>query len=320
MLINHTYFLLNFKMSALIFIKNMIVYSFPLITLIGLITNTISFVIFSGKKFQNSIFSTYFRFLLLFHTLNLISPSNKLLEWNFDFYFSQLSNFSCKIRYWFFYVNFAIAAWFQVIISIDRYLAISLPTKFILRKKFQFQIITSFIIIGFNCCMYIPSLMYYLKINNESSPIINQTTKSNYKCTSPGIWADFMDLFQSTVLPFCLMILFTLLTIRTVFKSRRSSTNSSLSSVNKSKDIKFAFTSILTNIIFILFNLPVFLVDLINDYTKVTDGLFDVYLVFNAISYFVYYSNNFLTFFINYYVNSMFKKELLIVLNVVSKN
>ena len=91
-------------MSALILIRTIIAYSYPLITVIGLITNSITFVIFSRKKFKNTIFSTYFCFLLVFQTLNLITPLNKLLEWNFDFYFSRLSNFTCKLRFWFAYI------------------------------------------------------------------------------------------------------------------------------------------------------------------------------------------------------------------------
>ena len=175
-------------MSALKLIKTIIAYSFPLITLIGLITNSITFVIFSRKRFQNTIFSTYFRFFLVIQTLNLISPLNKLLEWNFDFYFSRISNFTCKLRFWFIYVNIAIAAWFQVIISIDRYLAICLPARFILRKKSIFQILASFIIIGFNFIMYIPSLLYYLfEINSNQSSFMNQTV-TIVSCASPGFW------------------------------------------------------------------------------------------------------------------------------------
>ncbi len=297
------------KMSALMLIKTIIFFTFPIITLIGLITNTISFVIFSRKIFQNTIFSTYFRFFLLIQTFNLIMSINQMFELNFNIYFSSLSNFACKFKIFFGFVNFSIASWFQVIISIDRYLAISLPTKFILRKKCLFQIITSFIIIGFNCCMYTPAFLFYLKIKNESSLAINQTF-TIIKCISPGIWANLMDLFQSTLIPFALMILFTMLTIRTVFNSRRSSTNNSLTSVNKSKDIRFAITSILTNIIFILFNLPVFLVDFIRVYLNFFDDISDLFLILQAFSYFLLYCNTFLTFFINYYVNSMFKREL----------
>ena len=129
---------------SLVLIKEIIVYSFPVITLIGLITNTTSFVIFSRKKFQNTIFSTYFRFFITFQNLNLILPINKILEFNFNIYFSRISNFTCKLRIAFLYVNFAIAAWFLVIISIDRFLAISLPAKFISRLLFCFIMVLLF--------------------------------------------------------------------------------------------------------------------------------------------------------------------------------
>ena len=96
-------------MSDLLIANTVIVYSFPMITLIGLIANSISFVVFSRKRFENTIFSTYFRFLLLFQTLNLIVPVDKMLEWNLDLSFSRISNFTCKLRVAFVYFNFAIA-------------------------------------------------------------------------------------------------------------------------------------------------------------------------------------------------------------------
>ena len=150
-------------MSILILLKTIIVFLFPLITLMGLITNTISFVIFSRKRFQNTIFSTYFRIYLVFEIMNLILPINKMFELNFGMYFYFISDFCCKLRRFFANCNYAITPLFLIIISIDRYLSIAYPAKFPYRKKSLFQILISSVIITVNFGFYTPVWFYYLK-------------------------------------------------------------------------------------------------------------------------------------------------------------
>ena len=137
-------------------IKAIIVYSFPIITLIGLITNTITLAIFSRKRFQNTIFSTYFRFFIAFQSLNLILPINKILEFNFNIYFSRISNFTCKLRNFYGYFNLTCSAWLLVAISLDRYLCIAYPSRFLFRKKLLFQILTNQLVPILDCSIIVP--------------------------------------------------------------------------------------------------------------------------------------------------------------------
>jgi hypothetical protein len=143
-------------MSTLILLRIVIVYTFPVISFIGFITNIISFVIFSRKRFENTIFSTYFRFYLVFEIINPIFPINKMFELNFEIYFGLISDFCCKLRRFFSNYNTSNTPWFLVIISLDRFLSIAYPTRFLLRKKPIFQILISFFIIGINFGLYTP--------------------------------------------------------------------------------------------------------------------------------------------------------------------
>jgi hypothetical protein len=154
-------------MSFLIWPKKIIVYSFQAITFIGLITNTILFVLFSRKRFQNTIIKTYLRMFIVFQTLNLILPRIKIFELNLNKYFI------CSLRFFYKNFHFSNAAWLLVVISIHRYLSISYPKQFLFRKKHLFQTILCCFIFVFK------SWFYYLK-DFET----NQTnkTKSTYKC------------------------------------------------------------------------------------------------------------------------------------------
>ena len=162
-----------------------------------------------------------------------------MFELNLEMYFSLISNFFCKLRKYFAYSDHAITGWLMVIISFDRYLSISYPTRFLFRKKKLFQIMSSFFVIGFNYCLYIPYWCFYIKeiVTNKS---LNQTKMITYKCVSPGIWAELLNLFQECLIPFSLMFLFTILTIRTVSNSRSASSNNSR--IVKQKDFKFMIT------------------------------------------------------------------------------
>ena len=292
-----------------IIIKTIIVYSFPLITLTGLVTNSLSFYIFSRTKFQNTIFSTYFRFYLLFQTLNLILPINKMFELNFDMFFSRISKLSCCFRFFYPNFNFSNSAWLLAVISIDRYLSISFSKKFSFRKKTNFQIITCCFIFAYNACFFTSSWFYYLKEYRLSINQTNNQTKPIYKCVPSGIEVDIMEMFQQIFAPFLLMILFTSLTIENVLRSRHQINN--VSSIRKINiDRKFIISSITINLLFLLFNSPYFFFSFLNDYTTVFSNYNDLFKLFESLSYFFLYINLTSTFFINNCVNSMFKTEL----------
>jgi hypothetical protein len=297
-------------MSPLIWMKIIIVYSYPLITLIGLITNSVSFVIFSRKRFKNTIFSTYMSCFILCQSLNLILPLNKLLELNFNIYFSRLSNFCCKIRNIYPHFNLANSVWLLVVISFDRYLSISHPSRFLIRKKFSFQIITCFCVIIFNMCALSPTWLYHLKYQYL---YVNSTNRTDVvmvsRCVTPGIWLETYEMLHVSINPFFFMILFTLLTLKNVFKSRNKINSSSKQTINN--DRHFAISSIATNVLFLILNFPHFFLMIINDdYTRLFVNSKDLLLFLQTTFLFLLYMNFISTFLVNYFLNSIFKSEL----------
>ena len=288
-------------MSLLLLMKKFVVYSFPAITFIGLIINPLSFIIFSRKRFKNATFSTYFRCFILFQTFSLILPINKMFEFNFKIYLDSMSNFICKLKYFYGYFNIANAAWFLVVISIDRYLSITYPVKFLWRKKRLFQILTCLFIIGFNVCLLTPTWLYYIKEINEP----NDTNVYSLFCSSHVVWVDTVEILHQVLIPFLLMILFTCLTSRFVFKSRKITNNTK----TIKNDLKFTISSISINILFLIFNFPHFLLYMIKEYSSLFDDSINLFKILQSFSYFLLYLNLISTFFINYVVNSIFKKE-----------
>ena len=294
-------------MSIIISIKTIIFYSFPVITLIGLITNSLTIFIFSRKNLRNVSFSIYFRFFVLFQSLNLILPINIMLQVNLNIFLKNVSDFFCKLRFFYALVNYSIPAWFLAIISIDQFMSLSFSKKFMFRNKIKFQLFLSTLIIVFNLCFYSPIWIYF-SIETQLESIKNESNISiiiRKQCKISYFWFKLLNLFQSVIVPFILMSIFTTLSIRTVFESRRNAKTS-----KTSKDIRFTITSVVNILVFLIMNLPIKLYILISDYTSLLNNLdTNFHISIDTICQLCIFSNLITPFFISYFVNSIFKKE-----------
>ncbi len=124
---------------------------------------------------------------------------------------------------------------------------------------------------------------------------------------------EWLDMFQSNLGPFCLMIIFNSLTIRKIFKSRsmnKSAFNNN-SSIQKKKDIKFAITSISLNLIYLLLNSPYLIFIVLFKYISIDLLDDDLYSFLLILCFLLIYLNSISVFFINIVFNSLFKRELL---------
>ena len=292
-------------------IKTIFVYTYPIISFVGLVTNTLSFVIFSHKKFQNTIFYIYFRFILFFDILCMMIPINKFFESNLNIYIRDMNDSLCKFRYYYIYVVYPISGWGLVIISIDRFVSIAYPSRYLIRKRTIFQILVCLFILAYNLIYYIPMLFYYLKATSKFNNATNRTT-TTYKCTNQNYPTEWFNIINTTILPFLFMFLFTMLTLRVLFKTRKKSFQRT-KCYNKSirqRDIKFAVTSITLNIIFLLLNLPYGIYSLASFYIQDFIDK-DVQNLLYAIIYVPFYINLTTVFFINVKVNSIFRNQLM---------
>jgi hypothetical protein len=192
-----------------------------------------------------------------------------------------------------------LSGWILVIISIDRYLSIVFPNRFACRKKTFFQIFVCLIVFLFNLVFYSPTNFYYLKFHNSTNGTINSV-----KCDNSGYPMEWLDFLNIAILPFTFMIIFTLLTLKSLFESRR---NSTLSNDNiKRKDIKFAITSIALNCFFLMINIPFNIYTVIKFKIESADSS-----IINFLAYASSYLNSSNLFYVNIVVNSMFRNEFM---------
>lgn len=283
-------------------------YLIPVLT--GLIFNILALMIFSRKKFEKTIFSTYFRYLCISDTIILLYKLDYMLKEKFFYYLFTIIYF-CKILNYFLYILPSISNWILVIISIDRYLSIVYPTKFLFRKLKQNQILILFALIIFQAIVWlsIPFLAFVSITNNTTNESLV------YDCLPGTITVDLIDLLDSSLLPSVLMFISTSLTLRTIFKSRSKSQNSNHQNEKskiKSKDIKFAISSISLNVLFFVLNIPLSFHLLTVNFLIIDDYLRKLIYSVCDLLYYINYAS---VFFLSYFFNIIFKKEFLDFMN-----
>ena len=271
----------------------------------GLIGNLLSFLVFSRKQFNNTIFNVYFRLITITDSASVLTQLNYSLKLGFNIDIKLISNLSCKLLDYFIYSSCPISSYILVYISFDRMLNVTCPNEFKLRHNKLIQLSICLFIILFNLIYYLPILFYRkLDIQSVFQNHTNQTELIRKCIYTDNRFIYWMDLFFSTIIPFIFMCLFTSITIIFLFRSKKRTNGIS------SRDVKFAITSITLNICFFLFLFPLTLFLLLGIYMDLNnDRLYELKFIMLLTIYSINYSN---MFYVNLIVNSIFRNELVL--------
>ncbi len=182
-------------------------------------------------------------------------------------------------------------------------------SKSTLNKVIWSQQVVMLCIALFNFILYSPilALVSLKPVYSNTSTLQQDDFRCKFDDSSEWI-INLIDLINFSLVPFSLMLIFSLLMIITIFKSRLRILR--LTNVNDKnrlkKDIKFAVTSIILNLFFILFNLPICIENLIQfDNPYISDINFCFFLS--------NFCNNFYVFILS---NSIFRYEVLSLFNL----
>jgi hypothetical protein len=292
----------NLKLAQTIFLS-----FFPLVFLIGLFGNIVSLLIYSKKRFQNTFFNVYFRFLNIVYLCSLSYIIIDFLNYQFGSNLETISVYSCKIVYYYFYILAPNGSWILVVVSLNSMLSVLYPTKFkSFRTNKRIQLAICIFLLVFNIFYYIEVPVLQKFIQEESFDKETNLTHMDSNCESNNI-IYWMDLANSTCVPSILMILFTTMTLTHLFKSRFK--------ISK-RDIKFALFCILLNISFLMFNLPIILYGLFNNYLIMDEELSNLLYVVTVLPYYVKFTD---VFYISLIVNISFRKEFIKILKFIKK-
>ena len=286
-------------------------YCYPVIVAIGTIANFLSFIIFSRKRFRNTIFATYFRILLIMDTIGLVYLAmGKFLYFKSKIHIRDFNVTLCRLTLLLAYSIPPISAYILVAISIDRWLTITKPDVLPIKKKSSFQVCVCIVIVLANLIYNGQLFFSYLGVDITDETRMKFLNRSKPVCLIPyPDTLNMMDLINSTIIPFLLMIVSTALTIKSVFDSSRKNQSTNQAQTDRQirrRDIKFSITSIAFNIIFLILNLPFALSSVIPNTTM--SNIESYFLVILLL--FLTYLNHATVFFINISVNKIFREEL----------
>lgn len=100
----------------------------PLLIVIGIIGNVLSFAVWSRKRMCVSSSSVYFRFLAVIDTcVLLIAPLRELILYASNLDIQEINDLSCRLHNWLAFSVTSLSAWIMSAMSIDRLVSVKYP-------------------------------------------------------------------------------------------------------------------------------------------------------------------------------------------------
>ena len=283
----------------------------PFLAAFGLITNILVMMVYSRSRFKKLPTRNFWRLLSFIDILNVIQIIKHFLKNAFRIQPKLMSQLMCKLVGYLSHFN-SISAWLLVFISLERFFSILYPRFSKVLQLKSSQIIACLIIFIFNLLFYSQRFVYdnlFELFNNSVQN--NQTNNQQIVCSITSTYSGaflvfkWIDLVISVLVPFILMFFCSIFLIRSIYLSRKRVLVTSHSLPEKKRlqrDIRFSITTVLLNVIFIAFNLPIniYLIQGSRDlfYFSIVDSL--------------YYSSYVVNFFVYFTVNSIFREEFLL--------
>ena len=277
---------------------------------IGIIGHIVSVMVFLRKPFRNNSISTYCISLAIVECLALakLAQNIAIIAYNVNSLNDQ-SEELCKLIPYFLILLSAIQPFIMVAFSLDKLLSMRTRPFPILKKRwFQLSIVAGIVI--FNAALYIYYAMLLKRREVSPGRLVCDTT-------SMSIFGIYMTvlLITSFVLPFVIMTVTSILTVRQLIKSRHSIERvGNVGKDRKSRDAKYAITSVTLNIMFIIFKMSYLVFFALNAYF----AYYDVY--FLNISSFIFYLYTSSSFFVHLATNSVFRREFLLLFRLANRN
>ncbi|CAF0796000.1 unnamed protein product [Adineta steineri] len=230
-------------------------YGLGLIWLIGNLGSIFNCIVFSQPTYGKSPCAMYFlaSSVAQFFTFNF-ALLTRMLQYGYGINAISIDLWFCKARFYFFYVFVAVPRYYIIMASIDRYFASSRSAR---RRQWSSTKIAVRLIIGniiLWCIIYTQVLVFY-DISSGSC---------SYGSGAYGVFFSIYISIDSGILPLLLMLIFGLLTVRNIHKTKKrvdaapttDTGRSKKSGKMSKKDVQLHRMLANQIILFIILNLP----------------------------------------------------------------
>ena len=245
---------------------------FPvLIITLSLVGNILGLIVFIKKKIKLEKIGPIIIYKYLF-AYGLINSYMIILLYlhGFEIYLETISKLTCQLTVYYWYATASISPMILVYISIERFISIKYTNKrSILNNKLnQHCYIVVLIVYNLIISSWVPFDYDLIEksTNSTNKNIKNYSPKNKFECLRENNNVIYLAIINIIIIPYLLMITFTILLIVTIFMSRSRVISNYTSIQNEifKKDVKFSVNSLSINIIFIFMNLTVLIIFLIS--------------------------------------------------------
>ena len=277
----------------------------PLIFVFGLAGNLTVLVVFSRRNIRNMPSNCFLRTLAIHDVLALSS----IVIWFFTSADTHASSIgTCKLLTIIGFFLSSIASWILSITSVHRLVLIKYQHMTVIFHRVWFKAF----IVGL---IYVANLGFYSVFSFHGDLIVNNLT-NDAMCgiADPAVVRTFnmLNFVLTTLLPWLIMSASSCLIIQSIYSTRkRVMVNKAVCELKRlKKDVQFSVIIIAMNVLFFVFNAPIFVYNLLlgavlgngNDLLK---------LLFNVL----YYGQYIFNILVYIFLNKLFKKELASILN-----
>jgi hypothetical protein len=232
--------------------------------IISLVGTTLGIIIFSRKKLKKFPMRCTYQWLLATDAFYVakIAIQNTFVYTSIG-NLKYLSSFACKL---YIYTNFMIcpiSSWLLVVISAERCIGIVFGNRIKIFKNRKFEMFLIALTIIYNFLINIPFLLYQDIQQSFTNSTDSNETQIDYDCEFGSIEYIqafyLMDMINSTLVPYAIMLVSSIILIVFVIKSRMRVERLTNNKEKKSlvKEIRFGMTILLLNFFFVILNLPI---------------------------------------------------------------
>lgn len=284
---------------------------------LGIISNVFTICVFLRPTFKKHAYSFYSIFMCF---SNICMLTHTFRHWSrlvLDFNIDLSSAFFCKFNEYLVNISICSSLWLLGLISIDRLLTIVYPGQFQIMKKRCFQLILVFVIFTLSSLAYIKMPFEYTIRSVEST----SSTKNITVCFLPLFVVKEIGLINTfNTFSINIVINFTVhfKVIHYIYSSRKKTFRSTYRRrILLMKDRQFAFSSIGLNMTAFLCNIPLQILHILMEHLTLNKHQLDM---ISAVAITIAIVDNSFVFLVNMLFNSIFYRELLVMLGLRKVN
>lgn len=285
-------------------------YSPLFVMLPGLVLSCVNAYIFSSKPFRQTNMGFLSIAQAISETFSLSIGLAYYFLLNFGFDFQQNNHIFCNFLNYIRRFTLKMCSWFQVLIAMDRVLNFKYKYRINWFKSRKYILILIFCMLGTLAVVFLADAFYYY--SKTEIYIENNKTLVKYYCKSkfvPALVSDVVSAVFRTIIPFGIMLGTSIIMIKEIRLSKKLV----LSKVGR-REKQFTFTVLMINILFLVTQIPLSLVQLIQNFLRYfLNASFDIlsYVDFLAsIGFMIVYFSQSAQFFYYVLFNKLFRRRV----------